>query len=696
MIYETEFTKKNLKIETNSLASQASGSVLITFGKTVVLGTATMGKEDIDVDFLPLTVAYEERFYAAGKISGSRYMRREGKPSEEAVLVSRMVDRAIRPYFPENLRKEIQVILTVFAFDEENDPDFPSLLAASIALSISDIPWKGPVAGVRICEKNNSENSNAGFILNPVYEQRDEAKLDLFVSGVLDKDGSVLFNMMDGEAEEVPEKEFISAIEDSEKSIDFLIDFQKNIQKKEGKEKIVVEEYKENVNDLYKKHYSEIKANLLLEREKDGRKKTISAQEKLKEKLDLNGFVFKDMTEKVLQQMILDDGSRSDGRKIDEIREIKGEVGILPQTHGSGLFFRGTTHVLSILTLGAPGDHLLLEGMEVSGKKRFLHHYNFPAYSVGEVRRLGPPGRRELGHGALAEKALRPVIPESEEFPYTIRIVSEVLSSNGSTSQASICAASLSLFDAGVPVKRSVAGISCGLVTENDDSKPVSKRKYKILTDIQGPEDSLGDMDFKVAGTEKGITAVQLDVKVRGLTQQIIKEAFLRGKEAREEILEKMNKVISEPRKELSSFAPRVLNIKINPDKIREVIGPGGKMINKIIEETDSSIDVEDDGSIFVTAKEKDNAEKAINWIKDITREANIGEIFQGKIKTIVNFGMFLEILPGQEGLLHISEIFPDRRQNQDLNKEFKINQEVSVKVVNIDQNGKIRLSLCR
>ena len=694
MIYETEFAKRPLKIETNSLASQSSGSVLVTFGKTVVLGTATMGKADIEVDFLPLTVDYEERFYAAGKISGSRYVRREGKPSEEAVLVSRMIDRTIRPYFSDDLRREIQVVLTVFAFDEENDPDFPSLLAASLALSISDIPWDGPVAGVRIGISNDSESSKADFILNPTYENREEAKLDLFISGIADKENNLLFNMLDGGAEEILEEEVISAIDFSKKEISSLIDFQKDIQKKEGKKKIVLEKEKEDLNALYKKHYSKIKENLLLEREKDGKSKTALSQEKLKEELELNSVVFKALTEKTLHQLILEDNLRSDGRRIDEIRNISCKAGILPQTHGSGLFFRGLTHVLSTLTLGAPGDHLLLEGMEITGKKRFLHHYNFPSYSVGEVRRAGPPGRREIGHGALSEKALRPVIPEIQEFPYTIRIVSEILSSNGSTSQASVCASSLALFDAGVPVKKSVAGISCGLIMEDDSSKPISQRKYKILTDIQGPEDNLGDMDFKVAGTKNGITAIQLDVKVRGLTLQILKDGFLQAKKAREEILEKMDKVISKPRPQLSLLAPRILNIKINPEKIREVIGPGGKMINEIIEETDSSIDVEDNGSIFVTAKNKDNAEKAIEWIKNITREVKEGEVFQGKIKTIVNFGVFVELLPKQEGLLHISEIFPDRRSEQDLNKKFKVGQIIPVKVRNIDYSGKIKLSL--
>ncbi|HPO75299.1 MAG TPA: polyribonucleotide nucleotidyltransferase, partial [Candidatus Pacearchaeota archaeon] len=402
---------------------------------------------------------------------------------------------------------------------------------------------------------------------------------------------------------------------------------------------------------------------------------------------------FEMILEKVLHQVVLKEGLRPDGRKIDEIRPITCQVGLFSQTHGSGLFCRGLTHVLSILTLAGPGQELLLEGMETVGTKRFLHHYNFPPYSSGEIKKIGSPGRREIGHGALAEKALRPLIPPKEEFPYTIRLVSEVLSSNGSTSMASVCASSLALFDGGVPIKRHIAGISCGLMMEENELKPISERDFKVLTDIQGPEDALGDMDLKIAGTSEGITAIQLDIKVKGLTLEILKEGFEKAKKARLEILEKMNQALPNPRPQLSPLAPQILTIKINPEKIGEVIGTGGKMINEITEKTDASIDIEEDGTIFVTAKSKENAQKAIDWINSITREIQVGEVLQGKVKKIVDFGLFIELLPGREGLLHTSEI-PGRQTKRILLQTFKIGQILPVKVKNIDETGRINLAL--
>jgi polyribonucleotide nucleotidyltransferase len=696
MKYETEFLGRPLKIETNSYASQASGSVLVSFGNTAVLGTATMSDNEIDADFFPLSVDYEERFYASGKIRGSRFVRREGRPSEEAVLVGRMIDRAIRPYFPKDFRREIQVVLTVFSFDEENDPDFPALIAASAALSISNIPWDGPIAALRIAKNIGSDE-----ILAPVYAQRQTADLDLFVSGIEDLNGEILFNMIDGEAQEVSEEEVLSSFESTKESIKKLIQFQNDIKKKEGKEKIPLEKNIDEIKNIYKKYYSTIKDNLLcysedLEKKKKGK----LSQKELLEKLEVDPLLFDHVAEEVLHNMALEEGLRCDGRKLDEVRKLNSEVAKIPKAHGSGLFARGLTHVLSILTLGAPGDELLLEGMEIVGKKRFLHHYNFPAYSVGEVRRMGSPGRREIGHGALAEKALRPVIPTSDEFPYTIRIVSEVLSSNGSTSMAATCASSLALFDGGVKVKRAVAGISCGLVMEDSltgildthKSKPISERNYKLLTDIQGPEDSLGDMDFKVAGTEKGITAIQLDIKVRGLTMAILKEGLERAKVAREQILKNMESAISSPRSELSPSAPCILSIKINPEKIREVIGPGGKVINSIIDETETSIDIEEDGSVFVTADCSEKAQKAVDWIKNIAREFVAGEHFDGKIRRIMNFGLFIELVPNQDGLLHVSGI-PMKMKKKPLEQSFKIGQIVPVKIKGIDQDGKVDLS---
>lgn len=698
MVYEQEFLGRKLKIETDFLASQASGSALVSFGETVVLGTATMSENEIEADFFPLTVDYEERYYASGKIKGSRFMRREGRPSEEAVLVARLIDRAIRPYFPSSLRKEVQVVLTVFAFDGKNDPDFPAFIAASIALAISKIPWKGPVAGMRIA---NIENENRTIFL-PTYDQRQKAILDFFISGIKDVNEDILFNMIDGEAQEVGEELVYKSFLETKDYLKKIIDFQDNIIEKEGKEKIVFDKDIKDYKKIYKKNEKKIKESLLLSAEENdkSKKKSIFAREKIKEEEEINNYLFECFVEKALHDMILDENLRPDKRKIDEIREIKTSVGILPRTHGSGFFCRGLTHILSTLTLGAPGDELLLEGMEIEGKKRFLHHYNFPPYSVGEVGRIGSPGRREIGHGALAEKALRPVIPTPKEFPYTIRIVSEALSSNGSTSMASVCASSLALFDAGVKIKGAVAGISCGLVIEETleeildlekKIKPISERKYKILTDIQGPEDGFGDMDFKVAGTEKGITAVQMDIKIRGLTDKILKESFGRAKEARKEILNQMSRLLPSPRSELSPLAPCILTVKINPEKIREVIGPGGKVINTIIEETETSIDIEEDGMVFVTAESKENAKKAIDWIKNITRELKVGEKFKGKITRILDFGLIIELLPNQDGLLHISSI-PNKLKSEPLDKKFKPGQIIPVEIKGIERDGKIRL----
>lgn len=691
MLYQTKFAGRELKIETNSFASQASGCALVSFGKTVVLGTATMGGKDIEADFLPLTVDYEERFYAAGRIIGSRYVRREGRPSEEAILLARMIDRTIRPYFPSNLRREVQVVLTVFAFDEENDPEFPSLIAASVALSISNIPWNGPVAGARVAYLTETKE----LVLNPTYEQRDKAKLDLFIAGIGDETDDVLFNMLDGQAKEALEEETLQAIQFSKDHLKNLFSFQKEIQNKEGKPKIIVPiNDKKNLEDLSKKYYNKIK-EILFSRKEDNKSKAAMIEE-FKTETGIDSSTFEMLEEKIFHQVVLKEGIRPDGRGFDEIRKISCQAGIIPQTHGSGLFCRGLTHVLSIVTLGGPGEELLVEGMEIVGKKRFLHHYNFPPYSSGEVRRMSSPGRREIGHGALAEKALRPMVPDIEKFPYTIRIVSEVLSSNGSTSMASVCASSLALFDAGVPMKKAVAGISCGLIMDGEDeTKLISQRDYKLLTDIQGPEDHFGDMDLKVAGTSDGITAIQLDIKVKGLTLEILKQGLEKAKEARNKILAKMNEAISLPRKELSPLAPKILIIKIDPEKIGDVIGSGGKIINEIISETDTSIEIKEDGLVFVTAKDKEKAQKAIDRIYNITREIKVGEVFQGKVKKVMDFGIFIELLPKREGLLHISEISSFRRQTKkDLMQKFKVGDIVSVKVRNIDEGGKVSLVL--
>jgi len=691
--FSLKIKEKEIKVEINNLAEQANGSVFVSLGDTMVLTTAVMGKEDReDIDFFPLTVEYEEKYYAAGKIKGPRYIKREGRPSDEAICNARLIDRAIRPRFPKELMREVQVITTVLSWDGINDPDIAGLTAASLALSLSDIPWKGPVAAVRVAEKEGR------FILNPSYEEREGSRIDVVFAGI-EKENEIIINMIEGSFEEVDEKTILDALSFAEKPIKEIIDFQKEIIKKYGKEKIQIEiipfdqELKKEIlgflgNKLEtaifqtdKKQRAEEIANLkkevleFIEEKYPGEGKTKIAKK-----------IFEQEINRLVHENIIKYKKRPDGRKLDELREIKCEAGILPRTHGSGLFCRGQTKSLSILTLGSPGDQQLLEGMEITGKKRFMHHYNFPPYSAGEIKPIRGPGRREIGHGALAEKALFSLIPSFEEFPYTIRIVSEILSSNGSTSMASVSSSSLALMDAGVPIKRPAAGIAMGLMTDD-------KGNFRVLTDIQGPEDHYGDMDFKVAGTEKGITAIQMDVKIDGISKEIIKEALSGAKKARLEILNEMKKIISKPRPQLSPYAPTIMTLQINPDKIREVIGPGGKTINEIIGETGVAIDIQDSGLIFVTSEEKEAAKKAIAWIKNITREVRIGEVFQGRVKRILNFGAFVEILPGQEGLIHISKLGKRVKKIEDI---LKIGDIVSVKVISIDEQGRINLRLLK
>lgn len=700
--FKLELGGRNLIADIRNLAEQASGSVFLRYGDTLVLATAVISKYEKEAEgFFPLTVEYEERYYAAGKIRGPRYIKRESRPSDEAICNARLIDRAIRPLFPKNLNREVQVVVTVLSWDAENDPDIVGLLAASLALSISNIPWLGPIGAVRIGRVNNE------FVLNPTYEVREKSQMDLIFSGV-EKNGEILINMLEGNFEEVEEDLILEAFDFAKNYLKEIINFQKEIAKEVGKEKIVLEAEKIDL-ELEKEIKSFLNGKLeraLYQKEKNFR---IEQLEKLKEEL-LN-FVatthpetektkyalnfFEKEIDRVLHENILLKEERPDGRKLNELREISCEVGILPRTHGSGLFCRGQTKVLSILTLGAPGDQQILEGMEIVGKKRFLHHYNFPPYSTGEIKPIRGPGRREIGHGMLVEKALLPLIPAFDDFPYTMRVVSEILSSNGSTSMASVSSSSLALMDAGVPIKRPAAGISLGLITDKKgilSQKDSGGKDYKILTDIQGPEDHHGDMDFKVAGTRKGITVIQMDVKILGITREILKEALERGKEARNQILDIMEKVLDKPRKELSPFAPRILTIQINPEKIREVIGPGGKTINEIIGETGVAIDIQPTGLIYITSDKEEAAKKAITWIKNITREIKVGEVFQGKVKRILGFGAFVEILPGQEGLIHISQLAPYRvRKVEDV---VKIGDIVPVKVISIDEQGRINLSL--
>lgn len=682
-IFEIKLGRENLCVEINDLAENASGSCFVRYGGTMVLSTATMSKNEREnVEFFPLTVEYEERYYAAGKIKGARFIKRETRPSDEAICNARMIDRAIRPLFPLELKREVQVINTVLSWDGENDPDILGLIASSIALSISEIPWQGPVAAVRVGKIGKE------FILNPTYEEKEKSEMDVVFAGV-EKDGEFLINMIEGGFSETKEEDLLGAFDFALPYLKSLLKFEKEIAKVLGKNKlqIVTEKDPELERELLTSFSEKIK-KVLSQENKENREILFREveeflKERFPERISLGLRIFRKEYKKQLQELILKTGKRPDGRKVNEIREISMEVSVLPRTHGSAVFCRGSTKTLSILTLGGPSDVQLLDGMEVSGKKRFMHHYNFPPYSAGEVGSLRGPGRREIGHGMLVERALLPIIPSFEDFPYTIRVVSEVLSSNGSTSMASTCSSSLALMDAGVPIKAPVAGIALGLVLDE-------KGNYQILTDIQGPEDHFGNMDFKIAGTENGITAIQMDLKIEGISREILKECLERGREARLKILQEMKKVLPQPRPELSPFAPRVLTIQINPEKIREVIGPSGRVINEIISECGVSIEIEENGKIFVTAEKEEAAKKAISWIKNITREVKVGEIFQGKVKRILSFGAIIEILPGQEGLLHISQLKLPQRTN--IGKFLKVGDIVPVKVVSIDDLGRINL----
>ena len=690
--FKTEIGKKELIVEISNWAEQANGSCLIRYGDTEILSTAVMSKYEREgIDFFPLTVEYQEKYYAAGKILGSRYFRREGRPSEEAILTARTIDRTIRPRFPEYLRREVQVILTCLSWDRENDPDIPGLIAASISLSISDIPWHGPITALRIGKINEK------FILNPSYEEREKSEFDLVLAGIenpaspADREDDILINMIELEAKEVDETTMLKAIDFAKPYLKKIIDFQKKIKKEIEKEKIEISAPFDKEVEKKAKEFLETKIEKALYRENNLSELKEKLINFIEEKYPREGKIkyalsfFEERVREIIHKNIIEKELRPDGRKLNELREISSQVNLLPRTHGSGLFCRGKTKALSILTLGAPGDVKFLEGMEIIGKKRFMHHYNFPPYSTGEVSFLRGPGRREIGHGMLVEKALTTLIPDFDSFPYAIRIVTEILSSNGSTSMASVSSATLSLMDAGVPIKNPAAGISIGLIMKTD-------KNYKILTDIQGPEDHYGDMDFKVAGTKQGITAMQMDVKIDGLKKEIIEESLKNAKKARFEILDKMEKLIAKPRKELSPFAPRVYILQIKPEKIREVIGPGGKVIHEIIKGCEVSIDIEDSGKIFITAEKEEAVKKATSWIKNITREIKVGEIFEGKVKKILNFGAFVEILPGQEGLVHISQLSKQRvRKVEDV---VKIGDIIPVKVISIDENGRIDLSL--
>ncbi|MDZ7611243.1 MAG: polyribonucleotide nucleotidyltransferase [Candidatus Moranbacteria bacterium] len=690
--FKTTIAGKELVVETGSLAQQAHGSVTVKYGETVVLATATMSDKRAEhLNFFPLMVDYEEKYYAGGKIKGSRFIKREGRPSDDAILTARLIDRTIRPLFDHRMRNEVQVIVTVFSYDQKNDPEVISVIAASLALAISDIPWNGPVAALKIGEKEGE------LEINPYSNHEEEPEMNFLAAGTEDK-----INMIEAEAKECPEEKAGKAFQTAQEHLKQIVLFEKDIIEKIGKERKKVE-LNEPGKDFLEKISAFLKDKGLADALYSPNKETMKSkmkeiedamnnmieeeypQEEVDQRKAEASFLFEEFLDAVLHRRVLDKEERPDGRKLDEIRKISCEVGLFPRTHGAGLFNRGETQALTVATLGSPGAEQLVETMEMEGKKRFMHHYNFPPYSVGEVKMMRGPGRREIGHGALAEKALTPVLPSKDEFPYTIRLVSEILSANGSSSMAATCGSTLALMDAGVPIKKPVAGIAMGIITEKGGT-------HKILSDIQGPEDHWGDMDFKVAGTKDGITAIQLDVKIEGITPAIIEEVLNKAKERRVEILGKMQEVIPEPRKELSEYAPAIINIKINPEKIREVIGPGGKVINEIIDETETEIDIEDDGNVYITAENKESAEKAKEWIKNLTREVVAGEVFEGKVTRIMNFGAFVEILPGQEGLVHISEIANERVNT--VEDHLKTGQVIKVKVKEIDSQGRINLTM--
>ncbi len=695
--FSLDINGKELKVEFGRLAERANASVVAQLGETVVLATCVMAKNRREGgDYMPLSVDYEEKFYAAGKIKGSRFIKREGRPSDEAILTSRLIDRALRPLFDQRIRQDIQVISTVLSFDNENDPDILSLLACSLALAVSDIPWNGPLAGVRVGTMDGK------LLLNPDYQQREKGDFEIVVAGTENK-----VNMLEIKAKETPEDKVLEAIAFAQPHLNKIIAWQKEIQKEIGAQKmeLVFENPTAEFVSLIKKFLRERIESAVYSDSKDLRNNKLSQlreelighiktelgedaanTENLRKLIPQAEMLMEAEIDQLIHKNILGSEKRPDGRKLDQIRELTCQVDILPRTHGSALFIRGATQALAITTLGGPGAEQLFETMEAEGKKHFMLHYNFPPFSVGETKPLRGPGRREIGHGALAEKALEALIPPKEDFPYTIRVVSEILSSNGSSSMASTCASSMALMAAGAPFKKAVAGIAMGLVLDSDSSS------YKILTDIQGPEDHHGDMDLKVAGTTQGITAAQMDVKVEGLTLEILTAAFAQAKKARLEILETMNKAIDKPRPDLSPYAPRVFTMQISPDKIRDVIGPGGKIINQIIAETGVDIDIEDSGLIFVTAQNKEAAEKAISWIENLTHEVKPGETFQGKVTRILDFGAMVEILPNQDGLVHISELASYRvRKVSDI---VKIGDVITVRVKNIDELGRINLTL--
>ena len=691
--FETELAGRKLTVETGRVAELANGDAIIHYGDTVVMVNVTAAKEPREgIDFFPLSVDYEEKLYAVGKIPGS-FQKREGKPADKAILTSRAIDRPIRPLFPKDFRNDVCVVATVLSVEQDNSPEVCAMIGASVALSISDIPFGGPTAAVNVGYVDGQ------IVINPTVAQREHSRLKLTVAGTMEK-----VTMIEAGADEIPNDTMLDCIKAGHEEIKKLCKFIEGIKEEVGKPKF---EYVSFATD--KDVYAEIKENFKERMYQDVQAVDKEVRDANMDKLaeDIQAYFVEkygeeeteaksteiansihDLEKECVREMIFKEHKRPDGRRIDEIRPLSCEVGVLPRVHGSAIFTRGQTQVLSVVTLGTKSEEQELDGLDEEESKRYMHQYNFPSYSVGEARPSRGPGRREIGHGALAEKALVPVIPSEDEFPYTIRVVSEVLSSNGSTSQASICGSTLALMDAGVPIKKPVAGISTGLVTSKENPD-----EYVMLTDIQGIEDFFGDMDFKVGGTKDGITAIQVDIKNDGLTYDIIKEAFERTKVARDYILDEIMKPqIAEPRAELSKYAPRIITTTINVDKIKDVIGPGGKMINKIIAETGVKIDIEEDGRVCIYTDDAENGKKALKMIEDIAKDIEVGAIYDGVVTRIMNFGAFVDIGGGREGLLHISKISSKRVEK--VEDVLAVGDEIRVKVYEIDNQGRINLSM--
>lgn len=683
-IFKTDLAGRELSVTIGKVAEQANGACLVRYGDTVLLVTATSSKKPREgIDFFPLSVEYEEKYYAAGKIPGG-YIKREGRPSEHAILTARLIDRPIRPLFPDGYRNDVQIIASLLSNDPDASSQVAAMIGSSIALSISDIPFNGPIAAVQMGYINNE------FIVNPTVDQLEVSDLNLTVAGTHEA-----IMMVESGANELSEDTMLEAILKAHDEIKKVTDFIVEIQNEVGKEKQTYTVFTTNedvLNDI-NNNYKDLMIKAMNHPDKNERiKETDELVEKIKaelgekypdDSLSINAAIDQLQYNEVRRQILVD-GIRPDLRQFDEIRSLSAEVGLLPRTHGSGLFSRGQTQVLSVATLGVGADAQIIDGMLDEYEKKYIHHYNFPPFSVGDTRPMRSPGRREIGHGALAERALIPVLPSEEDFPYTIRVVSEVLSSNGSSSQASVCGSTLALMDAGVPISKPVAGIAMGLVS-GDDGRKV------ILTDIQGLEDHLGDMDFKVAGTKDGITALQMDIKISGIDRSILEEALAKAKVARFKILDVLTNAIAEPRENISKYAPRLIQMSIHPDKIREVIGPGGKVINQIIADTGVKIDIEDDGSVIIASVDSEMGEKAKKIIENIVKDVEEGEVYEGTVTKIMKFGAFVDVLNGKEGLLHISQI--DHKRVNNVEDVLKVGDKVEVKVVGIDNDGKIDLS---